>query len=145
MSNLSVYKEWLMRSSGAENPSPEQVDEFKEMVRHHRLRATILELLLAVWMDARAEYVGAKAYLKFQGMNNPSREDLAYFHTRILHAAICRTAVLVIVAVGWFAFAWWMGMWWSVSNAVILSAILVCGLSVVSGTRLIGRRRRRHS
>jgi hypothetical protein len=111
MQNLARYKEWLVRARGIHNPSDEQVIRFKREVERHRLYGSILELLLAVWLDSRGHYRGTREYLAFQGLQEPSDEDLIYFHRRITKALIWRAAIGLLVVGGWFVFASYMRMW----------------------------------
>lgn len=108
---MARYKEWLIKARGVQNPSNDEVIRFKKEAERHRIYGSILELLFAFWLDRRGCYRGTRECLAFQGLQNPSDEDLVYFHRRIMRALTWRAAIGLLVVGGWFVFASYMRMW----------------------------------
>lgn len=98
----------MIEARGVQNPSDEEVKHFREKVWHHRPYGSIIGLINVVRSDARTNYAGTRAYLSFQGLDEPSVEDLVYFHRRIKRALFLRIAVSVTLVVAGWLYLWWI-------------------------------------
>ena len=101
MNDLQRYRDWLIKARGKQNPSGEEVKQWKRKVERHRVYGSILDLFILIRRDTRGDYAGTRAYLAFQGLNNPSAEDLQYYHRKLRQALLRRGWIGVILAIIW--------------------------------------------
>jgi hypothetical protein len=134
MNELEKYKRWL-QARGVETPSEVEVERFKKKARR-RPYGSLLELILAVWLDSRGKCVGTQGWLKAQGLMDPSDDDLAYFGRKIKRAVLWRGSFVLLLAAAWVCLFWIERIPLRGVSAVTPFALIVCGLAVSLGTRL---------
>lgn len=136
MKDADKYKLWL-EVRGVTNPSDADLAQFAKQVRGSPY-GTLMELLLAAWVDSRGMFGGTRGWLRGRGLWEPSEEDLQNRSGAIRRAVARRGSGLLAAELAWFIFLGLTGVWGALFTVLVPISILVCGLSVSAGTKLMG-------
>ncbi len=131
------YKEWL-RARGVENASEDDLRLLGKKAKSNP-RASLLEFLAYMWMDAEVGYAGTRRWLGLQGLLEPTRDDLIYFHGKIRSTVAWRGTLLVALLLSWFTFLWVEGIRMGGLNLVPPISAFIYGLTHTFGAKLPGR------
>lgn len=71
------------------------------------LPGSILDFLVVVWLDRRADGGGTRDWLRSHGVLDPTKEELSYFGRRIRRALVLRGVVVAVLFAGLVAFFWY--------------------------------------
>ena len=139
MTEQERYISWL-ENRGVQSPSEADVARFAKQTRGSPY-GTLLELLLAAGIDSRGVFGGTSGLLRARGLWEPSVEDLKCWSRAIRRAILWRCCAVLAVELAWFIFLALSGVWQLLFSALVPISILVCGLSVSAGTKLMGEHR----